>query len=386
MKLRSVVAALAALSLAACATPPSGPQPRSAPRPAPPPVASPAPEPPAQGVLPLAALPGWAQDDHAAAFAAFRQTCGVAKELTLAIACRSARARGALHEADARQFFEAYFVAEAQPDRGVLTGYFAPVYEARRAPDAEFSAPLCSRPVDLKVVDAGLFDPAQAGRPGAALDAGSGPLLPYPDRADIEAAPPGTALAWMRPEDLFFLQIQGSGALVFEDGQRLKALYAGDNGRAFVPIGGVMRQRGLLAAGGTSAEAIHAWLAAHRGPEAQSLMQLNPRYAFFRLAPDDGRSPVGAAGVPLPAGRAVAVDVAYHPLGELIWIDGDHPILTGARPSYRRLVVALDTGGAIRGPARVDLYVGGGPAAGVEAGLVHHSLRLWRLRPKDLAP
>jgi membrane-bound lytic murein transglycosylase A len=309
----------------------------------------------------------------------------VAKDPAAAAVCRRAQAAGPLDEAAARGFFDAWFVAEALPDAGVLTAYYAPVYAARRAPDAEFSAPLRGKPADLKVVDAGLFDPAQAGRPGAAIDPGFGALLPYPDRANIEAAPPEAPLAWLRPEDLFFLQIQGSGALVFEDGQRMKALYAANNGRAFVPIAGVMRQRGLLASDNTSAEAIHAWLAAHRGPEAEALMQLNPRYAFFRIAPDDGRPPVGAAGLPLPAGRAAAVDPLEHPMGELLWIDGEQPALAGAFPAYRRLVMALDTGGAIRGAVRADLYLGEGPAAGAEAGRVRHTLRLYRLRPRDSA-
>jgi membrane-bound lytic murein transglycosylase A len=235
------------------------------------------------------------------------------------------------------------------------------------------------------VVDAGLFDPAQAGRPGAAIDPGSGPLLPYPDRANIEAAP-ATALAWLRPEDLFFLQIQGSGSLVFEDGRRMKALYAANNGRPFVGLANAMRDRGLLPADGASGEAIHAWLAAHRGPDAQALMQLNPRYAFFSLQPDDGRPPVGAANLPLPAGRAVAVDRTQHAMGELLWVDAESPLLKGAFPTYRRLAVALDTGGAIQGQVRADLYLGEGPAAGAEAGRVRHTLRLYRLAPRQDAP
>jgi membrane-bound lytic murein transglycosylase A len=111
-------------------------------------------------------------------------------------------------------------------------------------------------------------------------------------------------------------------------------------------------------------------------------MQLNPRYAFFRLAPDDGRPPVGAAGSPLPAGRAVAVDRAWHQMGELLWIDAEAPLLQGAFPTYRRLVVALDTGGAIQGPVRADLYLGQGDAAGAEAGRVRHALRLYRMIPR----
>ena len=142
-----------------------------------------------------------------------------------------------------------------------------------------------------------------------------------------------------------------------------------------------MKARGLLT-GEVSAQSIHAWLAAHRGPEADAVMRLNPRYAYFRLAPDDGREPAGAAQAPLPAGRALAVDPAFHPMGELLWIDADRPVLPGARPVYRRLAVALDTGSAIRGPVRADLYLGQGEAAGVEAGRAHHALRLYRLAPK----
>jgi membrane-bound lytic murein transglycosylase A len=382
VKLRLVAAALAAMSLAACATTPTGPRP--APSPLPPEPAPPQP-PATERILPLSALPGWQAEDHAAAFAAFRSTCKVSRDPEIAGPCRAAQAAGALAERAARDFLEAQFVAETLPGQGVLTGYYAPVYPARRQPDAEFSAALRARPADLKVVDAGLFDPAQAGRSGAAIDPGFGPLLPYPDRANIEATPAQAPLAWMRPEDLFFLQIQGSGALVFEDGARMKALYAANNGRPFVGIANIMRDRGLLAPDNTSGEAIHAWLAAHRGPDADALMQLNPRYAFFRLAPDDGRAPVGAAGVPLPAGRAVAVDRKTHAMGELLWIDGEAPLLQGAFPAYRRLVMALDTGGAIEGPVRADLYLGEGEAAGAEAGRVRHVLRLYRLAPRTVA-
>jgi membrane-bound lytic murein transglycosylase A len=344
VKLRLVGAALSALTLAACATAPTGPPPGPA---------------PGLGRLPLAALPGWSNDDHAQAFAAYRATCQVAKDATLARICREAQATGVLDETAARSFFEARFEAQPVAGAGVLTGYYAPVYEARRAPDALFSAPLRGKPEDL------------------------GRLQPYPDRSTIEASEPAVALGWLKPEDLFFLQIQGSGALVFEDGARLKALYAANNGRPYVAIAGPMRERGLLPADQSSAEAIHGWLAAHRGPEAQAMMQLNPRYAFFRLAPDDGRPPVGAAGVPLPRGRAAAVDLAAHAAGDLLWIDADRPLLAGAPPRYQRLAVALDSGGAIRGPVRADLYVGEGEAAGAEAGRIRHELRLFRLVPRE---
>ena len=110
-------------------------------------------------------------------------------------------------------------------------------------------------------------------------------------------------------------------------------------------------------------------------------MRLNPRYVFFSLGPDDGADPPGAAGIPLPAGRAIAVDPGFHSYGAGYWIDATAPVLNGAFPAYRRLVVALDTGGAIRGQVRADLYIGRGPEAGVEAGRVRHSLRMFRLIP-----
>lgn len=320
----------------------------------------------------LSALPGWAAEDHDAAFAAWRSSCTVSRDAGLAELCGRARAVRDTQPGVGRAFFEAFFQAEPLPGAGVLTGYFAPVYAARRAPDAEFSAPMRPKPSDLAVAEGGAVVQVRA----------DGTPDPYPDRAAIEALPAPAPLAWMRPEELFFLQVQGSGVLVFEDGRRMKALYAANNGRPFVGLANPMRERGLLAADATSGDAIRAWLAAHRGPEAEAIMRLNPRYAFFSLAPDDGGPPVGAANAPLPAGRAVAVDPAFHAMGELLWLDAEAPLLAGAFPAYRRLVAALDTGGAIKGRVRADLYLGQGAAAGAEAGRVRHTLRLYRLVPR----
>jgi membrane-bound lytic murein transglycosylase A len=338
---RALAAGAACLILAACATP-HGPVPK--------------PEPPRR--LELSELPGWSAEDHVAAFDAIRETCAAARDPLVDPICRRARNAGPLPRSAARTFLETEFQAAPSPGTGVLTAYYAPAYQARRRPDAEFSAPLRPRPADL------------------------GQLTPYPDRAAIEARPADDALAWLRPEELFFLQVQGSGVLTFEDGRRMKALYAANNGLPFVGIANPMRDRGHLPRDGTSAEAIRAWLAAHRGPQAYEIMRLNPRYAFFTLAPDDGKPPAGAAGVPLPAGRAIAVDPAFHRYGEVYWIDADAPLLAGAFPAYRRLVIALDTGGAIKGDVRADLYLGQGAAAGVEAGRVRHTLRLYRLVPR----
>lgn len=387
---RGLTAALAVLFIAACASPgamppPPRPLPTPAPhRPRPPPAEPRPPEAPVARPtrLALVDLPGWEAEDHASAFAAYRATCRLAREPRLSTICTQANELGVLEGSEARRFLERAFAAEAVPGSGVLTAYFSPIYPSRRSPDAEFSAPMRGKPADLVVVDGGMFDPAQTGRPGAARRRDDGSLEPYPDRAAIEAAPDPEPLAWMRPEELFFLQIQGSGRVIFEDGDIRKVAYAANNGRPFVGIANPMRERGLLGRDETSGEAIRSWLAGHRGPEADAIMQLNPRFAFFSLLADDGRPPLGAAGLPLPGGRAVAVDSASHGMGQLLWIVGDAPMLAGAFPSYRRLVTALDVGGAIKGPVRADLYLGEGPLAGTEAGRVRHNLQLYRLVPR----
>lgn len=357
------------LLLTACGTrAPLGPAPVPGPV-----IPPPAAEPPGR-VERFEDIPGWAQDDHAAGYEAFRVTCGVSRDAGMAEVCRRARAAGPLDAGQARAFFEANFRPERVVGEGILTAYFSPIYEARERPDAEFSAPLRPKPADLVTSGAGSKD-AQRRNP-------DGTLSPYPDRAAIEATAPDRVLAWMRPEELFFLQVQGSGVLTYPDGRRMKATFAATNGRPFVGIANPMRDRGLLPANNTSGDAIRAWLGAHRGPEAAAVMQLNPRYVFFNLVPDDGRQPTGAANLPLPAGRAVAVDASRHAMGTLFFIDGVAPTLAGAFPTYRRTVMALDVGGAIKGEVRADLYLGQGPAAGAEAGRVRHTLKLHRLVPK----
>ncbi|MBI1683436.1 murein transglycosylase A [Caulobacter hibisci] len=383
--LRNVLtAAAAALLLAACTT--ATPPPPIAPTtPVSPSTQAPQPtpqQPPAPATGSFAALQGWSEEDHAAALQAFRETCGVSKDAATAGICRKARAAGPVDDARARLFLEANFRPEPIAGQGLLTAYFAPEYDARMSRSAEFSAPVRGRPADLVMLDLGGFDPSLKGKTIAGRVAGAG-FVPYDDRAAIEASPLDRPLAWMRPEDLFFLQIQGSGVLTLPDGRRVRAAFAAHNGKPFVGIATAMRDRGLLADGDTSGEAIRGWLAANRGPRADEIMRLNPRYVFFQTLPDDGRQATGAANVPLPAGRAIAVDPSQNALGGLYWIDASAPKLAGAFPTYRRAVMALDTGGAIKGAVRADLYMGTGQAAGTEAGRVRHDLRLWRLVPQS---
>jgi membrane-bound lytic murein transglycosylase A len=333
------------------------------------------------GVSSLSNLPGWREEDHAAALAAFQASCTVASAPDMRAACLRARALGPADEAIARTFFERSFRPVILPGPGLLTGYFAPEYPARSVPEGDFTAALRPRPSDLILSASGPETPSR--RPVALQKGDDGQTWPYPDRAGIELTPATDAMAYLRPEDLFFLQIQGSGVLVFPDGRRMKAAYAADNGQPFVPIASALVRRGALRPDHASAGAIRAWLHAHAGPQAQAVMELNPRYVFFTLQPDDGREPAGAAGAPLTPGRSVAVDPAWHPYGELFWIDAAAPMLNGAVKSYRRLVMALDTGSAIRGDVRADLYLGRGEAAGLEAGRVRHTLLMVRLVPVD---
>jgi membrane-bound lytic murein transglycosylase A len=313
---------------------------------------------------PFDGLVGWAQDDHVAAFRAFAGGCAAARDDRLMAVCRRARALGGLDEAAARAFLETNFRPDPEGDPGLLTAYFTPVYPARTLPEGDFTAPLRRRPADLPRPDA------------------HGALI-YADRAAIEARPAPDALAWMRPEDLFFLQIQGSGVLTFPDQPPLRAVFDGSNGAPFLGLAAPMRRQGLLADEDTSAERIRAWLVLHRGPEADRLMRLDRRYVFFRLEPDDGLEPTGASGVRLIPGRSLAVDQDHHPMGEVLWLDASAPGLSGAFPAYRRLALALDTGGAIKGDIRADLYLGRGPDAGLEAGRVRHVLKLYRLTPVE---
>jgi membrane-bound lytic murein transglycosylase A len=302
----------------------------------------------------VADLPGWAGEDHVAAFNAYREGCIVARDPSVAAACRRALEFEPRTDADARAFFESTFQVRPVGEEGLLTAYYTPVFEARTAPDATFSAPVRPAPKGMATV--------------------------IPSRAEIDALDAPDALAWMKLEELFFMQIQGSGVLRFPDGRTVRAMTALTNGLPFVGIARIMRDRGLLGDNATSGDAILAWLAAHRGPEADEIMRQNPRYGFFELT-GLGPGVKGAAGRVLTPRRAIAVDPKAHPYGGLYWIDADAPALKDAAPVYRGAAMALDTGGAIKGEARADLYLGAGDEAGREAGRVRHRLRLYELVP-----
>jgi len=374
--------------LAACAQAPRAPltvpaqpaKPGAPPAPAEPETPYvPGPNPVAPAVR-LSTLPGWAQTDPFIAIEALRSTCQYRKGRQYADICQAMAAQDFESPEQIKDFLNSHLQIEPIAGTGTLTGYFVPDYEASTVPTDEFSQPVRGRPADLVYVAGSQMTPPQSG-PKVAARRVKGAYLPYYSRAEIERQPV-IADYYMRPSDYFFMQIQGSGFLDTPDGKRVYAAYAADNGLPFVGIARTLVDKGLMTPDQTSGDNIHAWLDAHKGDEAQAIMNSDRRYIFFAIDPDQSE-PVGAAGLPLPPGSAVAVDPAYHDLGDLLWIDAaaGGNALDGAFPAYDRLVAALDTGGAIKGDVRADLYVGHGARAGTEAGKIKHVLTMWKIVP-----
>jgi membrane-bound lytic murein transglycosylase A len=185
--------------------------------------------------------------------------------------------------------------------------------------------------------------------------------------------------------DAFFLHIQGSGRVALDDGSELRVGYAAQNGHPYVAIGRELVAIGALTMETVSMQSIRAWLAANPDRAAE-IMRRNPSYIFFRKL--EGEGPEGSQGVALEPYRSVAVDTQFVPLGSLLWIAGTWPSPNAAEPDreLQRLVVAQDTGGAIRGPLRVDLFCGHGEEAAEVAGRLKHAFRGWMLLPKSVAP
>ncbi len=335
---------------------------------------------PVPDAMRLSTLPGWDQTDAFVALEALRSTCAYKKGRQYAEVCQAMAAQDFESPEQIKDFLNTHLQIEAIAGTGTLTGYFVPDYEAVSTPTDEFSQPVRGRPADLVYVPGSQMRPRQPGAKVAARRAG-GAYVPYYSRAEIERQP-ATTDYYMRPEDYFFMQIQGSGFLDTPDGKRVYAAYAADNGLPFVGIARTLVDRGIMASGQTSGDAIHTWLAAHRGAEAQDVMNTDARYIFFTISPDQ-TEPDGAAGLPLPPGSAVAVDPAYHDLGDLLWINASvgGNALDDAFPAYQRLVSAMDTGGAIKGNIRADLYIGHGDRAGTEAGKIKHVLTMWKIMP-----
>ncbi|MEO3471349.1 MltA domain-containing protein [Roseomonas sp. CAU 1739] len=283
-----------------------------------------------------------------------------------------------------RAFLELHFEPFAAGN-GVMTGYYEPILRGSVEPNDAFRTPLFARPPEL--VEQPVIGNPLRRRFGMLVE---GRLEPFYDRAAIDTgvlAGRGLELVWVDdPADAFFLHIQGSGRVVLPDGQLLRVGYAGQNGRAYVPIGRVLIQQGELTRDQMSMQAIRGWLAGAGYDRATELLRGNPSYIFFRvvenLGPDQG--PIGALGVPLTPQRSVAVDRSFIPLGAPLFVTVRDPMARRDAPAVGRLVVAQDTGGAIRGPARTDFFWGWGHEAGERAGRMRDEAEVFILLPRAL--
>jgi len=303
-------------------------------------------------------LRGWRDDDLQAAFDVFMRTCRDLDDPQWAAAVDAAGTRP-----EPRGFFEKFFrpilIEDGEPM--LFTGYFEPQLPGSRERQAEYRYPIYAVPDDLV------------------------PGEPYYTRREIDEVQPlagrGLELAWLAdPVDVFFLQVQGSGRISLPDGSMMRVGYAGKNGRRYTSVGKVLAERGIFAPQDVSAAGIRNWVNQNH-EEGRALLWENESYVFFReideVPADQG--PLGAMNQPITQGRSVAVDPAFVPLGSPVWIEKD-----GAAP-MKRLMIAQDTGSAIKGAQRADIFFGTGDQAGREAGNVKNGGRMVVLLPAMMA-
>lgn len=348
----------------------------------------------------FADLPGWDQDDHAAAFEAFRRTAvrvmerphrtgslGISGEAFLA-ACGAAL--DGAPPSSARNFFEDHFrPCRVVPDPGRdghVTGFYEPVAKASAVRTDEYRYPVYARPDDLIDIDdanrpAGLDPYLAFGRAGS-------PIVEYADRAAIETGAlegRGLETAWLADRvDLFFIHVQGAARLKMADGSTRRITYAAKSGQRFTGPGSVLIEMGEQKRGAVTMQSIRAWFT--QNPDRiDEVLRKNRSFIFFRDAPvdDPELGPIAAAKVPLTAGRSIAVDRLLHTFGTPVYVDAPDLAAFGSAP-FRRLMIAQDTGSAIVGTARGDLFAGSEDAAGEIAGVVNHRADFTCLVPKAL--
>jgi len=330
-------------------------------------------------------LGGWAQDDHAAAFATFLKSCkvivggGPPRLLNatfynaLQSTCRRAIKAPPRNEKSARIFFERNFrpmrIARLGEDNGFLTGYYEPIIEGSRVASTEFNVPLYRRPHEL----------------------GDGESRIYFDRAAIEdGALRGRRLeiCWLKdPTDLFFAQIQGSARVRLEDGKILRLNYSGSNGWRYTPIGRILIDREIVPKEEMSMDRIREWIDANP-KEGKALRRLNKSYVFFReTSLAEYEEPIGAQGISLTPGRSIATDRTIHLYGTPFYIEAELPLESERSENpFQRLMVSQDTGGAIKGPARADLYFGSSAGSASVAGRIRHVGQFTMLIPREIDP
>jgi membrane-bound lytic murein transglycosylase A len=352
-------------------------------------------------------IAGWNEDDHLQALSAFRASCKPiaaqrkpspdpkALELSLRNPCRAAKTADIHDSAKARAFFEAHFlpfrISRLGEGEGFVTGYYEPVIDGSRTKTDVYTVPVYRRASNLFVrgvrPDAvGLPNKGQVFR-----KIGRRKLVPYYDRAEIEDGVidgRGLEICWLKNQtDLLFTQIQGSARVRLEDGSTLRINYDAHNGYPYTPVGRILIDRNIIPKDQMSMQRIRDWM--EQNPDgANELRRQNRSYVFFReVNLSDKDEAVGAQGVPLTPGRSIAVDKALHVYGTPFFIEGELPIESEqSKTPFRRLMVAQDTGSAIVGPARADIYFGAGADAGRTAGRLRHNARFVILIPKSLDP
>ena len=349
-------------------------------------------------------LPGWKADVHSDVLPAFLKSCdliekqpesrrmGVLEEMGRVEdwipICQSARIIRPDNAAETQYFFESRFQAYSVGPRWTAAGLFTGYYEAELngafRPDQRYRYPILSRPKDLISADLGRFDDKWKGNQIAGRLLG-GKYVPYYTRAEIED---GTLngrqleILWVdSPVDAFFLHIQGSGRVNLADGSSIRLAYAGRNGHRYTAVGRELVAAGLMRLGDITMPTIRNWMEANPVGGA-ALRQKNKSYIFFRVANTKG--PVGAQGVLLSPGRSLAVDPSFIPYGIPLWLATTDPGTKPKKP-LRRLVVAQDTGSAIKGSIRGDLFWGHGRHAATKAGLMNEKGTYYLLLPKSAA-
>ena len=391
-----ISALIVALSLAACSTSPplsSSITPKS-PEIKPPPSAYVGPLPDIKvpaGTLRLStfsALPGWRNDDVRQALPAFLTSCStMVRRVGWTEPCTIARDLDVTSESAVRAFFEAFFtpyqVINADgTDNGLVTGYYEPLLRGSRKRGGVYQTPLYHAPDDLLTIDLASVYPELKGLRLRGRIVGN-KVVPYPNRAELDktGSLTGKEIVWVDdPVDAFFLQVQGSGRVQMANGEILRVAYADQNGYPYRSIGRYLIDKGELTLAQASAQGIKAWLLANPSRQ-QELLNSNPSYVFFKEEKvlDPSQGPKGAQGVPLTAQRSIAVDPHFIPLGVPVFLATTQPNST--KP-LQQLVVAQDTGGAIKGAVRADFFWGFGNDAGEKAGRMKQRGAMWVLLPK----
>ncbi|AND86386.1 MULTISPECIES: murein transglycosylase A [Bradyrhizobium] len=362
--------------------------------------------------LPLAwaDVKGWSDDDHLAAYKTFRASCRsinaqtVAPEpkseykalgASLSEPCRAAKSLELSDDAKAKTFFEENFAPLrisrlGEPD-GFVTGYYEPVLEGSRTQTDVYNVPVYRRPSNLFVRGYKQDSVSLPNKGPVYRKIGRRKLVPYYDRGEIEdgkIAGRGLEIAWLKdPTDLLFAQIQGSARIKFDDGTTLRLNYDAYNGYPYTAVGRILIERGIIPKEEMSMQKIREWMA--QNPDgAKELRRQNRAYIFFReVNLSDKDEAVGAQGIPLTAGRSIAVDKSLHVYGTPFFIEGELPIDSErSKTPFHRLMIAQDTGSAIIGPARADLYFGAGADAGRVSGRLRHPMHFVMLVPKSLDP